>query len=153
MCIRDRNEVPNADQTYRFRVRVRPNLRLTGTGNYNLLEGISLGDIEENRVFLSTTDLNESSLIDTDGDVIVSIDSERSYGGRILVSPGGNTAQRDSDGTRLVAIGTDNVLAGNSVRVGGINNNVQGSTAQAADTSKHTQHLSLIHISEPTRPY
>ena len=51
----DGNEVPNADQTYRFRVRIRPDLRLTGTGNYNLLEGISLGDIEENRVFLSTT--------------------------------------------------------------------------------------------------
>ena len=32
------------------------------------------------------------------------------------------------------AIGTDNVLQGNSVYVGGINNNVQGNTAQAVGT-------------------
>ena len=48
----DGDETPNAPTNYRVRVRVRPSLTLTATGNYNLLEGISLGDIEENRVFL-----------------------------------------------------------------------------------------------------
>ena len=39
------NEDPDGSSTWRFRARIDPSLRLQATGNYNLLEGITVSDI------------------------------------------------------------------------------------------------------------
>ena len=72
------NEDPDGSSTWRFRARIDPSLRLQATGNYNLLEGITVSDI--------------GSWQGPDAD------SESTFTGSTLglVSPGSNTVGGDN---------------------------------------------------------
>ena len=96
----DGTEIPDDNVNWRLRVRVDPTLRLQATGNYNLLEGITVSDI--------------GSWQGPDAD------SESTFTGSTLglVSPGSNTVGGDNS----VVVGVNNSTTGDYSFLFGIGN-------------------------------